>query len=198
MSKQAFSYTNRQQKTYYIRAVPTKKGTLRYYLTQDPSAENLISEVSEGSEVVEYPYDGKVVIRKRVPVWTTAEEKAVVQEAMETYSPVKDFIISAERGGIAVSISQFSHYWDAVYPSAAEAAELFGENVHRWKKYDWLLTFELLNKKTRKFQVIRKASMQYDAVPIDEGTDLKELAKKYCYHVGRESLLEFWIPGEDW
>lgn len=198
MKKQPYSYTNRQGKTCYFRAVPTKTGKLRYYLTHQPDAKDLITEVPEGFEVVELPWDGQVVIRKKAPVYTTAAEQAIVRAAMERYSPVKDFLITAERGGIAISISQFSHYFDELYPTHEEAVELFGENLHKWKKYDWILTFELLNKKTRKFQVIRKASVQYDAVPIDEGTDLRALADKYCYHVGRESLLEFWIPGEDW
>ena len=198
MANSSFSYTNRQQKTYYVRAVPTKTEKIRYYLTQDPKAEDLITEVPEGFEVVEYPFDGKVVIRKKVPVHTTSEEQAIVRKAMEAYSPVKDFIITAERGGIAVSISQFSNYFDQLYLSAAEAREQFGERVHVWKKYDWTMTFELLDKKTRKFQVIRRAFVAQDAVAIDEGTDLEALAKQYCYHVGRESLLKFWTPGEDW
>mgnify|MGYP006267745053 CR=1 FL=1 len=198
MANSSFSYTNRQKKTYYVRAVPTKTGKVRYYLTQDPKAEDLITEVPEDYEVVEYPFDGKVVIRKKVPVHTTAEEQAIVRQAMEAYSPVKDFIITAERGGIAVSISQFSNYFDQLYLSAEEAREQFGDRVHLWKKYDWTMTFELLDKKIRKFQVIRRAFVKQNAVPIDEGTDLEALAEQYCYHVGRESLLKFWTPGEDW
>lgn len=88
-----FSYTNRKQKTYYVRAVPTKTGKLRYYLTQDPRVEDLITEVPESYEVVEYPYDGRVVIRKKVLVHTTGEGQAIVRQAMEAHFPVKDFII---------------------------------------------------------------------------------------------------------
>lgn len=198
MSKNTYSYTNRQGKVHYFRAVQTKKGGVRYYITKGPNAEDLITEVPEGFEVAEYPYDARVVIRKKVPIYVTGEEVAIVQKAMEEFSPVNDFIITAERGGIAISISQFSHYFDELYPTAAETKELWGETVDKWKRYDWIMTFELLNKKKRTFQVIRKANVEYDAVPIDEGPDLKALAEKYCHHVGRESLLQFWIPGEDW
>ncbi|MCB0644456.1 MAG: hypothetical protein KDC44_22585 [Phaeodactylibacter sp.] len=198
MHQPPLSYTNREKKTYYIRAVPTKKGKLRYYLTRDPKAADLITAVPEGFEITELPYDGRVVVRKQVPVWTSSEEQAIVRQAMDVHSPVQDFIITAERGGIAISISQFSHHWDAWYPTAEEARQRYGEIIHLEKTYDWIMTFELLNKKTRKFQVIRKAHVEYDAVAIDEGTDLQALAAKYCYHVGRESLWEFWIPGEDW
>ncbi|MCB0560714.1 MAG: hypothetical protein H6573_28315 [Lewinellaceae bacterium] len=197
MSKEPYNYTNRQGKVHYFKAIRTKKGGIRYYITKNPDSEDLITKVPGGFEVTEYPYDGRVVIRKKVPVYVTQEEVAIVQKAMKAQSPVKDFIITAEKGGIAISISQFSHYFDGLYPTAEETKELWGENVNLWKKYDWIMTFELLDKKKRSFQVIRKANVEYDAVPIDEGPDLNTLAEKYCYHIGRESLLHFWIPGED-
>ena len=193
-----YSYTNRQDKTHFFKAIPTKKGGVRYYITTDPHAENLISEIPEGFEIVEYPEDARVVIRKKVPVTTTPSEVDLVQKAMEEHSPVRDFIITAERDDIAIHISQFSHFFDAEYLSADEAKTHYGKNVHQWKRYDWILTFRLFDSNTRKFQVIRKASVQFETVCIDEGSDLFALAEKYCYHVGRESLLEFWIPGEDW
>lgn len=197
-SKKVFSYTNRQQKTYYIKTALTSKGNTRYYLTQDPKKENIIPEVPEGFEVVEYPFDGKVVLRKIVPVYPHASEAAIIQEAMEKFSPVKDFLITAELDDIVVHISQFSHYFDDLYPSAEEATELYGATIFKWKKYDWILAFKLIDKQKRHWKVVRKANVQYDKVAIDEGSDLKALAKKYCYHVGRASLLKFWTPGEDW
>ncbi|GJM35118.1 MAG: hypothetical protein DHS20C18_41190 [Saprospiraceae bacterium] len=45
MSAKPYSYTNRQGKTAYFRAMPTKKGGLRYYLTHQEDAENLITEI---------------------------------------------------------------------------------------------------------------------------------------------------------
>lgn len=193
-----YSYTNRQNKIHYFKAVPTKKGGIRYYITLDASAENLISEIPEGFEILEYPYDAKVVIRKKIPVHVMPSEVEAIQKAMEKHSPVQDFIITSEREDITIHISQFSHFHDAEYLSAEEAKLHYGDNVHQWKTYDWILTFRLIDPDTRKFQVIRKANVQYEAVGIAEGTDLLALAEKYCYHVGRESLLEFWIPGEDW
>lgn len=198
MSKKVLSYTNRQQKTHYFKAVRTKKGKLRYYITSKPDAENLISEMPEGYEIAELPFDGKVIIRKIIPVLTHPEECAIIQRAMEEYSPVKDFMITTERDEIAIHISQFSHYYEAIYPTAEEAQELYGEFLSLWKNYDWIMTFKLMDPEQRSFQVIRKADVQYHAVPIDEGDDLTKLAEKYCYHVGRKSLLQFWIPGEDW
>ncbi|HMQ47063.1 MAG TPA: hypothetical protein PKA00_06210 [Saprospiraceae bacterium] len=192
-----FSYTNRQGKTHYVKMVSTGKGGVRYYLTQDPNSNDLIESIPDGFEVVEYPYDGRVVVRKAIPIKTTQEERAIVQSAMDNFSPVKDFLITAEDTSISIHISQFSHYFDGLYPTAEEVQQSYGDSIHLWKQYDWIMTFALIDPQKRKFQVIRKASFRYDAVPIGEGTDLKALAEKYCYHVGRASLLDFWIPGEE-
>ncbi|MCO6475213.1 MAG: hypothetical protein J5I94_01260 [Phaeodactylibacter sp.] len=193
-----YAYTNRCGETHYFRRVATKKGGFRYYITKDPEAEGLIEEVPEGFEVVEYPYEGRVVIRKKAPVWVSEKEIDIVRQAMERHSPVQDFIITAEEGKIEIHISQFSHYFEGLYPTAEEAKELYSEDVNKWKRYDWIMTFEIMDREKRSFRVVRKASVRYLAVPIDEGKGLEALANKYCYHVGRESLLQFWIPGEDW
>lgn len=199
MSQSLYKYTNRQGKTYYIRAVPSKKGKMRYYLTQNQNADSLIQKIPTDFEVVEYPYDAKVVVRKKIPVHTLAEEQVTIRQAMENYSPVKDFLITAEQGDIAIHISQFSNYHDGLYPDIKETKELFGERVDFWKTYDWIMTFRLLDGASRNFQVIRKAHVRYDSIPIAEGKDLAVLAKEYCSHVGLESLLKFWKLGEeDW
>lgn len=66
-----YSYTNRQGKTHYFRAVETKTGKYRYYVTQSEEYPDLIEEVPRGFEVAELPEEAKVVIRKIKPVYTT-------------------------------------------------------------------------------------------------------------------------------
>ena len=43
-------------------------------------------------------------------------------------------------------------------------------------------------------------SRYYGWITMETSNDLKYLAEKYCYHIDKESLLEFWIEGEedDW
>ncbi len=50
MPRQPLPYTNRQNSTAYIRAVPAKRGGPRYYITKDPKAPDLIEEMPEGFE----------------------------------------------------------------------------------------------------------------------------------------------------
>ncbi|MBK9013080.1 MAG: hypothetical protein IPM82_02775 [Saprospiraceae bacterium] len=193
-----FSYTNRCGAQHFFKKTATKKGGYRYYITKKADDTDLIDEVPEGFEVKEMPYDGKVIIRKIIPSQILSDEAAIVQQAMERQSPVKDFMVRVEGDAIEIHISQFSHYHDEWYPTAAEVEKSFGKNVALWKRYDWILSFVLADENLRIWSVIRKADVIYDAVEIERSTNLNILSEKYCYHVGRASLINFWIPGEDW
>lgn len=192
------SYINRTGKVHYFKRTQTKKGAYRYTVTRSTNFDDLITEIPQGFEIFEYPEDARVVLRKIVPIKVTGDEVEIVKLAMDKYSPVKDFIVVGQKNAVTIYISQFSHYFDGVYLSAEEARENWGDNTDLWKKYDWIMSFELIEEEPRTYAVIRKADVQYPYVKIDTGVKLKKLAKKYCYHVGRESLLQFWIPGEDW
>ncbi|MEO1714055.1 MAG: hypothetical protein AAFU60_12050 [Bacteroidota bacterium] len=192
--KQPFQYTSRREKTYYIRAIPNRNGTLRYSLTQKADAPNLLAEVPAGFEVVEYPFQAKVVIRKKVPNWVKEEERAVVRQAMEEYSPVNDFLLETDRGEILIHVSQFNHFEESGYLSQEEAKAQWGENVHLWITYDWLLSFRRPSQKSKKWQVIVNAPFAGEAFIIESGTNLSELAATFCAHVGKDSLFDFLEP----
>ena len=194
----AYTYINRRGSTHYFKKTSTKKGGYRYYITKKADDSDLIEEVPDGFEVTELPEDGKVVIRKIVSSRIMPEEAAIVRQAVERLSPVNDFLIRVEGDAIEIHISQFSNYHDASYLTAEEVKEFWGENAMRWKTYDWILSFILVDEILRVWSVVRKANVQYPYVEIERSTGLEILAEKYCYHVGRESLLQFWIPDEDW
>ncbi len=82
MPRQPLSYTNRQNSTAYIRAVPAKRGELRYYLTKDPKAQDLIEELPEGFEFYEYIHDGRIVFRKRKTSQIRPAERRIVEDAV--------------------------------------------------------------------------------------------------------------------
>lgn len=199
MDSKAYSYTNRRGAVHYFKAAATKKGGTRYYIVKKSKADDtLLTALPEGYEVAELPEDARVVLRKRIPVFVRPKEVELVRQAVADLSSVQDFIITVERGTIAVHISQFNSYHDNSYLSAEEARAVFDKNVDKWKAYDWILSFELLDPKKNHFRVLRRAYVRQPSVVIDEGDDLELLVKKYCPHVGRESMLRFWTPGEDW
>jgi len=108
MPRQSLSYTSRQNSTAYIRAVQAKRGGLRYYITKDPKAQDLIEEMPEGFEFYEYTHDGRIVFRKRKTSQILPVERQIVEAAVANLSAVADFIVEAQEKEIVVYISQFT------------------------------------------------------------------------------------------
>ena len=141
------SYTNHQNSTAYIRAVPAKKGGLRYYITKDPKAPDLIEEMPEGFEFHENPEDARIIFRKRKACHILPAERQMVEDAVANLSAVSDFVVEAREKEIVVYISQFSSI-EGREPSlsAEEAREAWGKSSDRWKKYDDYVRFVLVSK----------------------------------------------------
>ena len=104
-----YSYTNRHGKKHFFKAVTTKKGKLRYYVTSSDDFSNLIEDVPDGYEIVELPEEARVVIRKKKKIWTTEKEKQIVHDAIDKYSAIKDFFIHQEDDYLFVYHSQFNY-----------------------------------------------------------------------------------------
>jgi len=189
-----YSYTNRQGKTHFFRAVPTKSGKYRYYVTTSDEYPNLIEDIPNGFEVAELPEEAKVVIRKIKQVYTTQEEKEIVYDAIEDFSAMKDFFIHAEGDYLSVYHSQFSSTGGQEQNlSRVEAIEYFGKNIERWMRFFTALRFQLVDKQKRLFQTERVVFLGFyahDFHPVGEIGAIEYVAKKYGQHLGRDSFFD--------
>ncbi|OJJ21093.1 hypothetical protein BKI52_11010 [marine bacterium AO1-C] len=189
-----YFYTNRQGRTHYFRASKTKKGNTRYYVTTADKYSNLIDEVPEGFEVAELPYDGKVVIRKKIPILTTLEEKQIVYKAIKKYSGIKDFFIHAEQDYLYVYHSQFN-YAGGQEPNLnrEEAIELWGDTVMKWMKFDTALKFQLVDQEKRLFQAERLVYLglfNNQFYKVGAPDLIKNLSKEIGQHLGKDSFFD--------
>ena len=191
-----YSYTNRHGKTHYFRAVETKTGKYRYYVTTSDEYPNLIEDVPRGFEVTELPEDAKVVIRKVKPVATNYEEKEIVQDAIEEFSDIKDFFIHAENTYLYVYHSQFnSTGGQEANLNREEAIEIYGEGIEKWMRFQTSLRFQLVDKEKRLFQTERVVFTGYFGHtfhPVGEVGLIEDVAREYGQHLGRDSF--FNIP----
>ncbi len=189
-----YSYTNRHGKIHYFRAVETKTGKYRYYVTTSDEYPNLIEEVPLGFEVAELPEDAKVVIRKVKPVATNYEEKEIVQDAIEEFSDIKDFFIYAQEDYLYVYHSQFnSTGGQTANLTRAEAIESYGEGIERWMQFQTRLRFQLVDKKKRLFQTERVVFTGYFGHtfhPVGEIGFIEDVAREYGQHLGRDSFFD--------
>ncbi len=189
-----YSYTNRQGKTHYFRAVETKTGKLRYYVTKSTEYPDLIEEVPRGFEVAELPEEARVVIRKRKPVLVTQEERDIVRDAIEEFSGIKDFFVHAEGEVIFVYHSQFNYTGGQEENlSREQAIEYFGPEIGRWMRFFTSLRFILVDKEKRLFQterVVYLGFLGHDFHPVGSPEPIEEVAKKFGQHLGRDSFFD--------
>ncbi|MBX2891157.1 MAG: hypothetical protein KF734_09545 [Saprospiraceae bacterium] len=193
------TYTNRRREAHYFRAVETAKGGTRYYIVKSLEYPDLIDELPDGFEIREQPYEGRVVLRKKVPVFTTAAERDLVERAVLELSSLNDIMVTAEKETITVWNSQFNYIGgQGKNLTAEEAEEKWGERIYMWKKYDDNFRFILIDPQKRIFQAERRTYFSLgggDYWPLKNGRGtLEELTERFGPHIGRDSYFELLVP----
>lgn len=185
-------YTNRKGHQHYLRLVQTKKGGTRYYIVKNPERyadDELLLQMPSGFEFYEYPFDARVVLRKKLKSKITHDELSVVDQVMAQHETVKDYILDQDQESIFVYQAGLT-LADAIFDEA-----LFREI----QSYDVKLRFRKTAEETYQAQRFCHISRYYGWITMETSPHLGDLAQKFCYHIDKESLLEFWIEGEeDW
>ncbi|UYZ63771.1 hypothetical protein [Hymenobacter weizhouensis] len=184
------TYTNRRQETYYARAVRAKKGGVRYYIVKDYTRyppEEILEAMPEGYEWYEYPEDGKTTLRKIVPTQVPPAMLETVREVVTQYSPLQILRFDVEPD--AVTVYEYPYGPDEMGMSTAE--------ILRFVYLLPVLRFALLP--GPQYQVQRQC--HYPGlegwITMETSPDLEALAAKFAPHIGQESLLDFWVEGEE-
>lgn len=187
-------YINRKGEKHYLKAVPTKNGKERYYIVKDKNKflpSELLTEVPNGFEFYEFPSDGKVALRKKIKTNISYEELKILENVMQRHKTVRDFIIDSEANGLIVVYVGHLHRKDWTMMTE--------EQFKQTQSYNDILRFEKTTKNLYKAQRFCHISRFYGWIIMETSENLEYLAEKYCYHIDKKSLLEFWIEGEeDW
>jgi len=195
-----YTYTNRQGKTHYFRAVETKYGKWRYYVTTSDQYANLIEDIPDGYEIIEQPEEARVVIRKNIPIKTTQQEKRIVYDAITDFSAINDFFIYAESVYLYVYHSQFnSAGGHDKNLTRQEVIESFGEEMVKHMRFISALRFKLINEKKRLFQTERVIQLSYYGHTfnaVGNSDEIQIVTKEYGQHLGRQSFFDI-LPDEN-
>ena len=184
-------YINRKKDKYYLKAVSSKTGKIRYYVVKNLSkidCNDLLEELPAGFEFYEHPHNAQVVLRK-IPIYNiTDAEVEIVNSVMEKHETVSDYIVEKCVDHIVVycgrcNIDDFSDF------------PQIRDQFHLIQSYEDILRFEKAGK-TYRVQRFCCLSRHYGWIIMEKNKDLRYLAEKYCYHIDKESLLNFWIDGE--
>ncbi len=184
-------HINRKGDSYYLHQGVTKKGNPKYYFSRRKEG-TLVDALPEGYEIYENP-NAQVFLRRILARMFSKEEISIVRNSVEKLSALKDFKIDIRKRAIVVfepdqdldllseTISRYS------WQDSLEIKRMLKPTV----TYSPTMRFVLEDEKEREFRVERMCYVGPDPdwLFLDVG-DVKNLAKKYCFHLGRESFYE--------
>lgn len=183
-------YTNRRNEKHYLRAATTAKGKTRYYIIKNLAKfaqSELLSTMPDDYEFYEFPDNAQVAIRKKIHPIFSLQEKEVVSNVMKKHDAINDFIIDLTEHALVI------HTADMIREHFPDTSEDF---FIQCQSYPAQMLF---TKKENQYTVHRfcHLSRHYGWIPLETSADLYALASKFTYHIGRESLLQFWVEGEE-
>jgi hypothetical protein len=185
-------YINRKREPHYFIAKTTKNGNERFYIVKDKAKyakSDLLVDIPDGFEIYEYPEDGRVVLRKRLKSTITSDEIEIVNDEMKNHLTVKDYLIDKTENAISV------------YLGHLDREDGWGdeEQFLKIQSYNYILRFEKTADDKYKAQRFCHLSNYYGWITMETNDNLEYLVEKFCFHIDKESLLQFWIEGEkDW
>jgi len=159
-----FYYTNFKCDRYYLHEGLSKKGNSVYYFSKKLDGK-LVERIPKGFEIYEEP-NGMVYLRRIQPKIITEKE---VEAVINSIPKGLDIKVDVKKNAITIYLSE------GIYST-----------------YIALMRFILINKKTREFEAQRycfRGSID-DWIELDTSTNLKELAKKCCFHIGKDSFYD--------
>ncbi len=181
------THTNRRGKVYYLHAGTTGTGNPRYWFSMGADG-HLADAIPEGYEVYENP-DCQVFLRKKKPQAVTPLEVAMVRDGLGRYAPGQDCLVDVQGEHIVV------HHAEQVTLDL----DRFGLGIRGLPafsgNYMKVMRFSLVDGEARTFRVQRwcfRGSIDRWIDLWESGSegDLKDLVKKFCPHIGRESFFE--------
>ncbi len=88
----AVQYTNRIEKTYYLRVGRSKTGKPRYFFSaQQTGKGEAVEQLPQGYEIYEHPENAQVFLRKKRPQLITDIEKHLVEKSAKTLTRSKRY-----------------------------------------------------------------------------------------------------------
>jgi hypothetical protein len=157
-------YNNYKGNRYYLHEGLSKKGNPLYWFSKSSDGK-LVREIPNGFEIYENP-NGMVYLRRIQPQIIVENEINIVKNSIPKRVNTK---INVDKNIITIYISEGS-----------------------LDKYLGQMRFVLIDEKTREFEAQRycfRSSID-DWIKLDSSKDLKKLAKKCCYHLGKDSFYD--------
>ena len=189
------THINRKRKVYYLHQGTTKTGKPKYYFSLKTEG-TLVETLPEGYEIYEHP-EGGVYLRVIKPQLITDDELKIVNEGLERYAKIDNYIVDIRKKNIDIytSIQDSSN----IRSLLLESSQAFGRThedieaiVEQSISYCCDFRFVLEVEQKRLFQTQRycyRSSID-DWIDIGSPDSLNTLVKNYVKHIGQDSIYE--------
>lgn len=181
-------YMNRKGQRYYLHGRTDKRGRLRYHFSQQVEGD-LVDEIPEGYEIYEHP-NGQVFLRRQRESVIRDEEVVLVEEIVAAEAAVRSFRVDVRDDYIVVYTP------DQDVDRLLSILSPFGDReraqaeIEKVLSYSPEMRFQLKDAEARTFSVERYnyRGRIDDWIPIAGPAPLPTVARRYLYHLGRDSF----------
>lgn len=187
----AISYKNFKKDIYYLHVTKTKKGNPRYYFSKSKEGE-LVTHIPEGYEIYENP-NARVFLRKKIPQIIPDDEIKIVEQSLKRNKSIKNYKFTVRHDTLTIylpdqDIEELRAVLSIFQNSSTKIEDILLSSI----TYSPQMKFQLEDRERRKYRVSRYyyGSANEGWLSLDSSTNLEKLAKKYCYHLGKDSYFE--------
>jgi len=180
-------HANRRGQSYYLHAGATKTGKPACWFSTKPEGD-LADSIPEGYEVYENS-NGQVFLRKTKPQVVTPIKVAIAENGLKRFAPGQNCIVDVQKEHIVVYHAERVTF----------DLEGFGLRIRsipdHYGNYIQVMRFTLVDEEARIFRAQRwcfRGSIDrwINLWGLGAEGKLKDLVKKFCPHIGRESFFE--------
>ena len=188
----AVIWKNRREDIYYLHEGRTKTGKPKYYFARSDEG-TIVDNIPDGYEIYENP-NAQVFLRKKLVSRIKDEELDLVERGVRQYTDLKNFIVDRKERTITVFLpdQDLEDLKAELQRFAFVSTEKLNEIVEKSLTYSPMLRFSLESEDQREFLVQRYCFLGSidDWVYLESSSSLRDMVKKYCKHLGKESFFD--------
>jgi len=184
-------YTSRKGKTYYLHAITTKMGKIRYVMSREE--DGVLSELPEGYAITE-SVNGQVSVGRIQPRSITDAEQATVKSELVKLGLNR---YRCDVKGTYITVyeslhreSDYSEMYEEMGIFAPAMKKYISERIDKGP-FEPVMRFRIFDQDKRIFEVQR---MTYRGeggwMSLHKFGSLKDLARNYLKHLGKDSFYD--------
>ena len=188
----AVTWKNRREDVYYLHEGRTKTSKPKYYFSRSDKG-MIVDNIPDEYEIYENP-NAQVFLRRKLVSLIKDEELDLVERGVRQYADLKNFIVDRKKRTMTVFLpdQDLEGLKAELQRFALISTEKLNDVFEKSLTYSPMLRFSLESEDQRGFLVQRYCFLGSidDWIHLESSSSLKDMVKKYCKHLGKESFFD--------